>query len=504
MQPLKNILFKKIPMDFNQLLQKTGEFGIVEQVHLPIVIASGLPDGRLNEIVIFENGAMGSVFLLEKDVVQILVYTKHTIKPGLKITRTDTFLSVPVGAELLGHTITPLGDGLSNAEFAKPTKRHEIEATPPGMSERVKIATPFLTGVSVIDLMVPLGKGQKELVMGDRKAGKTSFLMSTMKNQIQQGTIVIYGAIAKRKSDIKKIEQFLSAEKLTDKTVIVATSPHDSPNLIYLTPYAAMTVGEYFRDQGSDVLVVLDDLSTHAYFYREMALVANKFPGRDAYPGDIFHAHARLLERAGNFKTEKGERSITVLPVAEVIEGDLTGYITTNLMSMTDGHIFFDGNVYFEGRRPAVNVGLSVTRVGRQAQVSLLRSINRETSAFLTLYQKLQNLSHFGAELTPTVQEVLTTGENIYTFFNQSFTVLLPAPVMVNMFGLIWLNHLKNEMPRLDQVKNNFVEAYNGQSKTLFDESMKCESLNQLLGYLNAHKDEFLLIAQNHAEQKTN
>lgn len=487
---------KKLPMDFNEILQKIGEFGMVEQVHLPIVIASGLPDARLNEIVLFENGAMGSIFLLERDVVQILVYTNQTIKPGIKITRTNTFLSVPVGVELLGHSINPLGQGLSAVKFPIPQQRREVESAPPGLSERIRIITPFLTGVSVVDLMVPLGKGQKELIMGDRKAGKTSFLLSTMKNQIQKGSIIIYAAIAKRKSDIKKVEQFLMQEKLTDKTVVVATHPHDSPNLIYLTPYSAMTIAEYFRDSGNDVLLVLDDLTTHAYFYREMALVANKFPGRDAYPGDIFHAHARLLERAGNFKTQHGERSITVLPVAEVIEGDLTGYITTNLMSMTDGHIFFDGNVYFEGRRPAVNIPLSVTRVGRQAQDSLLRSINRETSTFLTLYDKLQNLSHFGAELTPSVQEILATGENIYLFFNQSYDLLLPAPVMVHIYGLVWLNFLKEQMGRMEEIKSDLAEAYAGDSKALFDEGMKSESLNNLLQYISSHKDEFLRLCK--------
>ncbi len=482
-------------MDFNQMLEKIGEFGTVEQVHLPLVIASGLPEARLNEIVLFEGGGMGSIFLLEKDIVQILVFTKHPIKPGTKIARTDTFLSVPVGDELFGKAIDPLGRALSSQPFQGPAKHREIEVGPPGMSERQRITTPFLTGVSVVDLMIPLGKGQKELVMGDRKAGKTSFILSTIKNQVQDGSIAIYAAIAKRKSDIKKVQQFLTEEKLVDKTVVVASSSYDSPNLIYLTPYSAMAIAEHFRDEGHNVVLILDDLTTHAYFYREMALVANKFPGRDAYPGDIFHAHARLLERAGNFKTQHGERSITVLPVAEVIEGDLTGYITTNLMSMTDGHIFFDGNVYFEGRRPAVNVALSVTRVGRQAQASLLRSINRETSSFLTLYEKLQNLSHFGAELTPTVQGVLATGENIYKFFNQSYNLLLPAPVMVTMFALIWSNLLQEDIDRMEEVKQNLVNAYNN-SEELFAEGMKCETLNQLLAYVTNHKDDFLTICK--------
>lgn len=485
-------------MDFNQQLTKLGEFGVIEQVHDSIVVASGLPDARLHEIVLFEMGGIGEVYLLNEDTIEILVFSRTPLIPGMKVTRSDAFLSVPVGEEFLGSTINPLGANLSaGGRQIAPTQWREIDVAPPGISKRAKISSPLVTGVTAIDLMVPLGKGQKELVIGDRKAGKTSFLLAAIKSQVSSGAIAIYAGIAKRKSDIKKIQQFLREQNLENRTIVVASSSYDSPSLIYLTPYSAMTIAEYFRDMGQDVILVLDDLSSHAYFYREIALVAKRFPGRDAYPGDIFHTHARLLERAGNFKTETGTASITVLPVAEVVEGDLTGYITTNLMSMTDGHIFFDGNVYFEGRRPAVNIPLSVTRVGRQAQSSLLRSINREISAFLTLFERVQNLSHFGAEVSSSVQTTILTGETIYKYFNQHYNLLIPPPVQVILFALLWLSFLHVDEETLEETKKQMIESYNNSlQRELFDEAMKKETFNELLSFVASHKEEFLVLCK--------
>lgn len=485
-------------MQFHEMLTKIGEFGIVEQVTDSIVVASGLPGARLHEIVMFETGGMGEVYLMDKNTVEILIFNRARIVPGVKVTRTNSFLSVPVGDELLGRIIDPLGNSLSSeGSQQKLTSWREVDVMPKGISARSRITVPLTTGVAAIDLMVPLGKGQKELVIGDRKAGKTSFLLATIKNQVAEGAIAIYAAIAKRKSEIKKIQQFLRDENLLDKTIVVATTSYDSPSLIYLTPYAAMTIAEDFRDRGQDVVLVLDDLSSHAYFYREIALVAKRFPGRDAYPGDIFHTHARLLERAGNFKTDQGTTSITVLPVAEVVEGDLTGYITTNLMSMTDGHIFFDGNVYFEGRRPAVNIPLSVTRVGRQTQSKLLRSINREITAFLMLYEKVQNLSHFGAEISPTVRETISTGDSIYKFFNQHYSLLLPLPVQVILFSLLWLNFIEGRAEVIEDAKNNMLQNYvTLVNKDIFTEAMKKETLNELLKYVTSNKEEFLKLCK--------
>jgi F-type H+-transporting ATPase subunit alpha len=258
-----------------------------------------------------------------------------------------------------------------------------------------------------------------------------------------------------------------------------------------------MTVGEYFLEQGHNVLVVLDDLSTHAKFYREVSLLANRFPGRDSYPGDIFYTHSRLLERAGNFKFKEGERSLTVLPVAEIVEGDFTGYIATNLMGMTDGHIYFDSNVYYRGVRPAVNISLSVTRVGRQSQTNLSRSINRELTAFLALYDKMQNLSHFGAELTDTVKQVLATGEMVYSFFEQPYEVVVPLEVQIILISMLWLRFFDTATKEeIEMYRESLHKAYgNPSNKQLIDSFLqKSNSFNELLGLISQYKQQLMLM----------
>src|SRR5258708_6702594 len=294
----------------------------------------------------------------------------------------------------MGQTINPLGELLDpSLPFTEPQELRDIDAKPVGISGRQKITSPRVTGISLIDLLIPLGRGQRELIIGDRKTGKTSLLMTTIKKQVSEGVIAIYAAIAKKKSDIKRLQEFFVQEQIMDKVIIVATSSYDSPSLIYQTPYAAMAIAEYFRDQGIHSLLILDDLSTHAKFYRELSLLARRFPGRDSYPGDIFYVHSRLLERGGNFKHKTaGEVSITVLPVVEIVEGDFTGYISTNVMGITDGHIYLDSNIYYQGMRPAVNIPLSVTRVGRQTVDKLTRDVNKNLTSFLANYEKLQNL----------------------------------------------------------------------------------------------------------------
>ena len=238
---------------------------------------------------------------------------------------------------------------------------------------------PMFTGMTLVDLMIPLGRGQRELVLGDRKTGKTQFLLQAALAQASVGTVCVYACIGKKKAEILRVKEFFAKEGILDKTVIVASSSQDSTGEIFTCPYTAMAVAEFFRDRGQDTLVLLDDMTTHAKFYREMSLLLRKFPGRDSYPGDIFHIHSKLLERSGNFVIKKDgnemDVAITCLPAAETIQGDLTGYIQTNLMSMTDGHIYFDNELFFKGRRPAINPFISVTRVGYQTQTSLRKEM---------------------------------------------------------------------------------------------------------------------------------
>ncbi len=457
---------------FDALLQKSGEYGVVYQVSHPIVFIEGLPKVKTHEVIIFETGQKAEVFAINRGKVEARIFSHEPVRVGTMVTRTDTLLSVPVGTELLGHAINPLGEPLDpSIPFTPPTMMRDIEAKPVGISGRQKITKQLVTGVALLDLMIPLGRGQRELLIGDRKTGKTSLIMNIIKTQIFEGNTVIYAAIAKKKSDIKKLQQYFIEEKIMDKIIIVATSSYDSPTLIYQTPYAAMTIAEHFKEQGTDTLLILDDLSSHAKFYREISLLARRFPGRDSYPGDIFYVHSRLLERGGNFKHKtKGEVSLTCLPVIEIVEGDFTGYIATNVMGITDGHVYLDSNIYFQGNRPAVNIPLSVTRVGRQTLDKLTRDINKDLTAFLSANDKLQNISHFGQELTEDVKKSLKMGEMIQKFFNQPYQESVPRIVQLVVISLI-LQNLIDKVEDLEDVKRGLITAFydRGKQKILYD-----------------------------------
>ncbi len=483
---------------FNTYITEIGEYGIVEQVRTPLAIISGLMGAHLNEIVVFESGEKGQVFMVQKDAVTVLIFSKESVIVGTRVTRTNQFLSVPVGNDVLSKMIDPLGGSLvSNQPEIMHLPKREIDTKVVGMVGREKITQPFYTGTSLIDMLVPLGKGQKELVIGDRKTGKTSFLLTAMKTQAKNGVKIIYAAIGKKKSDIKRVRAFFEQEGLTDSTVIVATSSYDSPSLIYLTPYSAVTIAEFFRDQGQETLVVLDDLSTHAKFYREISLLANRFPGRESYPGDIFYTHARLLERAGNYDINGKEVSVTILPVAELVEGDFSGYIATNLMGITDGHIYFDSNSFYEGKRPAVNVSLSVTRVGKQTQSKLRKSITQEITAFLGTYQKMQNLSHFGAELTDTVKNILSTGELAYNFFEQHYNTVLPINVQIVLFGILWLKFFPEaSISEIRDYRERLISLYEmDEGKKYIDAFVvDVNSFNELLSKITQKKEELIKI----------
>ena len=482
--------------DFNYYLNSIGEIGYVEQTTSSIIYASGLPYVKPGELVLFENKGLGQVLSLERDSVEILVFSKHLLTSGTKIVRTNEFLKIPLGIELLGNVIDPLGKSLEDKLLITnpSTIFGSINTLPSGITTRIIINRHFVTGVPIVDLVIPLGYGQKELIIGDRKTGKTDFLLQSVLSQARLGNICVYAAIGKRKLDIKKLKDVFAKYEIMDRIVIVASGSQDPTGLIFLTAYSAMTISEYFRDQGSDVLLVLDDLSTHAKFYREIALLGKKFPGRNSYPGDIFYTHASLLERAGNFLTGKGEKAITCLPVAETMQGDLSGYIQTNLMSMTDGHLYFDTDLFAKGRRPAINPFLSVTRVGKQTQSNTKRDINREILSFLTLFEKMQSFTHFGAELNEATKVTISVGEQIIKFFQQPSSTTIPINAQILLFCLLWLNVVQKfsffdkeedleKIIRLYETREDFRKY----TDTMIDTAT---SYNNLLGIIRQKKDD--------------
>lgn len=419
-------------LTFEKALRDTGEIGTVSQVIHVLAMVDGIPDARIDEIVIFDNGEMGMVSALNQHV-EVLMLGSGQVKVDSKVARTGKFLDVAVGPELLGKIIDPLGNSLLDPFTIANPIYNSIERVPDKILNRDLIREPLITGVPIVDLVVPLGRGQRELLIGDQKTGKTAFLLQTVANQASQGNICIYSAIGKKRTSIRRFYDRFKNWGIEKNVVMVASGSSDSPGMIFINPYVSMTIAEYFRDQGRDVVLILDDLTTHAKFYREISLLGKRFPGRNSYPGDIFYIHSRLLERGGKFV--KG--SITVLPVVDTVLGDLAGFIQTNVMSMTDGHLFFDSEYANLGRHPAVNPFLSVTRVGFQTQAGLVRDVSRKLSAFLVRLEKLQQFLHFGAELSEDTFKSIAIGERLIAFFNQPTEVVVPLNVSVFVVGAI-------------------------------------------------------------------
>lgn len=483
---------------YNTCLDKIGETGFVEEVNHPVVYVKGLPKARMSEVVYFESGCMGVVTSLSEDFVEIMVLSNKPVLVGTQVSRSGEILRVPVGEGFLGNAVNSLGDSLyENKVITNIDEFRGIDSTPPSINLRERISAPLETGVSLVDFLIPLGKGQRELIIGDRNSGKTTFVTQTILSQARSGSVCIYAAIGKKKHSIRRVEEQLEKFGVKNQVIIVGSASSDPIGYIYLTPYTAMTLAEYFRDKGRDVLLVLDDLSTHAKYYRELSLISKKFPGRDSYPGDVFFVHARLLERAGNFKVGDGKvASITCLPLAETVEGDMTGYIQTNLMSITDGHVFFDQEIYKSGKRPAINYFLSVTRVGRQTQNKIRWGINRELSSFFYLHGKTERFIHFGAELNEGIKSTLEMGKKLDQYFDQTTDEIYPIDVQILLFVLIWSGVLKEET-------QGKILFYKSQAKKMYDKSpafkdkvkkliASCDDFNQLLGKVSAQHKELL------------
>ena len=434
--------------EFASYLNTTGEVGFVRRVISSLVYVEGLPGVRPFERVMFEDETYGYVNAFTEDSVEIISFSEVPLPAGLRVARTNEQLSVPVGEELLGTMIDPLGRPLrQDRNWRSPAHRRAVETEPLPIRARARITEPCITGITAADIMVPLGKGQRVLIIGDQKTGKTSFLLRTVISQIREGSVGIYVTVGKSKLIIRQIEDTFREAGVLERTIVVAAYAEEPAGIIHLAPTVGMTIAEYFRDAGEDVIIVIDDLSMHAKMHRELALLGRRPPGRNSYPGDIFYVHARLMERAGNFITPAGERSITCLPVIEAPHGDITGYIATNTISMTDGHIYFDYNLYVEGRRPAINPFLSVTRVGRQIQPPVTKEINQLLTTFLSSARQLETVTSFGAELNDQIKTTLEKQRNIYLFFNQFAHEIVAPPLQLYLFSLVWTERWKNAPP---------------------------------------------------------
>jgi F-type H+/Na+-transporting ATPase subunit alpha len=400
--------------------------GIVTRVGDGVAWIYGLRSVGYSEMVEIEASSGGSVTafalnLLEDEIGAVILGEDEQIRAGARVRLTGRILSIPVGPELVGRVVDPLGRPLDDKGEIKTKLTGEIEKIAPGVIERKSVHEPLLTGLTAIDTMVPIGRGQRELIIGDRQTGKTAIAVDTMVNQAKQetGVINIYVAIGQKNAKVARLIERLKREGVMDQTIVVATSAADPASLQYLAPYAGCAIGEYFRDNKQHALIIYDDLSKHANAYRQMSLLLRRPPGREAYPGDVFYLHSRLLERAAKLSDALGAGSLTALPIIETQAGDVSAYIPTNVISITDGQIYLETDLFYQGIRPAISVGLSVSRVGGAAQPASTRSVAGSLRLNLAQYRELAAFSQFSSDLDAETQARLSRGHLLTEILKQ-------------------------------------------------------------------------------------
>ena len=447
------------------------EVGTVLQVGDGIARIHGLENAVAAEMLELPHGVMGLVLNLEEDSVgAVLLGDDYLIKEGDLVKRTGKVISVPVGDALIGRVVTPLGEPLDDKGPIETLEYRPVEFKAPGVIRRQPVKEPLQTGLKAIDAMIPIGRGQRELIIGDRGTGKTAIAVDTIINQKGQDVICIYVAIGQKASTVASLVQRLEQFGAMDYTIVVMASASTSAPLRYIAPYAGAAMGEYFTYQGKHALCIYDDLSKHADSYRQMSLLLRRPPGREAFPGDVFYLHSRLLERACKLRDEEGGGSLTALPIIETQAGDVSAYIPTNVISITDGQIFLETSLFYSGVRPAINVGISVSRVGGNAQVKAMKKVAGSLRLDLSQFRELEAFAKFGSELDPETLKTLARGERLVAMLNQpqyqpwpvedQVTVIFAATQgylddidvpKVNDFSTALLVYLKSQYPDLGE-----------------------------------------------------
>ena len=394
--------------------------GRVERVGDGIALVSGLPDACLNELLGFDGGRMGFALTLDADSIgAVLLDNGEAIEAGSRVTGTGEVVQVSVGPGLLGRIVDPLGRPLDRDEPIKAEAQMPVERAAPGIIERDLVAEPVQTGILTVDALFAVGRGQRELIIGDRATGKTAIGVDTIINQKHSDLICVYVAIGQRATAVKRVIEAVQQHGAPERCVFVVASAAASPGLQWIAPFAGFTIAEYFRDRGQHALVVIDDLTKHAATHRELALLTREPPGREAYPGDIFYLHSRLLERSAKLSAELGGGSLTALPIAETDAGNLSAYIPTNLISITDGQIVLDSHLFAANQRPAIDVGLSVSRVGGKAQTAAMRAVSGRVRLDYAQFLELEMFTRFGGLSDARVKAQMTRGERIRALLNQ-------------------------------------------------------------------------------------
>ena len=437
-------LIKSRIKNYNSKLQ-LADVGTVVTVGDGIVRIHGLEKCMLNELLEFENGVQCMAMNLEQDFVgAVMLGSDEDIKEGSTVKRTGSIMSVPVGEALLGRVVNSLGQPIDGkgAILAKETR--PIEKIASGIITRKPVTVPLQTGIKAIDSMIPIGRGQRELIIGDRQTGKTAIAIDTIINQKGKDVICIYVAIGQKNSTVAGVVEQLRAGGALDYSIVVSATASELAPLQYIAPYSGCTMGEYFMDQGKDVLVVYDDLSKHAVAYRTLSLLLKRPPGREAYPGDVFYLHSRLLERAARLNENYGGGSLTALPIIETQAGDVSAYIPTNVISITDGQIYLESELFNAGVRPAVNPGISVSRVGGNAQIKAMKKVAGTLKLDYSQYRELQSFAQFGSDLDKDTKERLAKGERIVEVLKQDQNSPLEVEEQVVIIYAVVHNYLKD------------------------------------------------------------
>ncbi|MBQ4381503.1 MAG: F0F1 ATP synthase subunit alpha [Oscillospiraceae bacterium] len=422
-----------------------SETGTVILVGDGIARASGLRSCLMNELVEFSNGEMGMAQNLEENTVSIVILgTDSGIREGDSVRRTGKVVSVPVGEAFIGRVVNALGAPIDGKGEIEAAGYRPIESPAPGIIQRKSVSVPLQTGIKAIDSMIPIGRGQRELIIGDRQTGKSTIALDTIINQKGQNVICIYVAIGQKRSTVAQVVANLEAAGAMDYTIVVSATASELAPMQYIAPYSGCAMGEYFMQQGKDVLVIYDDLSKHAVAYRAISLLIRRPPGREAYPGDVFYLHSRLLERAARMAPEYGGGSLTALPIIETQAGDVSAYIPTNVISITDGQIFLESELFHAGIMPAVNPGISVSRVGGNAQIKAMKKVAGSLKLIYSQYRELQSFAQFGSDLDKDTKERLDHGERIVEVLKQKNGATIPAELQVCIFYAATKGYLKN------------------------------------------------------------
>ncbi|MBM2820296.1 MAG: synthase subunit alpha, F-type H+-transporting ATPase subunit alpha [Candidatus Berkelbacteria bacterium] len=468
------------------------ETGVVTEVGDGVAKIYGLASAKSLEMIEFEaidnQKTLGMVLNLEKDSIGAIVLgDSNLIKAGSTVKTTGKVLEIPVGENLIGRVVSPLGEPLDGKGSIQTNKTSPVEKVAPGVITRESVNAPLQTGIKAIDSMIPIGRGQRELIIGDRGTGKTAIAIDTIINQTniaksenKKPVISIYVAIGQKESKVARLVATLEETGAMENTIVVVAGASDSAALAYLAPYAGATIGEFFRDSGKDALIVYDDLSKHAWAYRQISLLLRRPPGREAYPGDIFYLHSRLLERAAKLNTENGGGSLTALPIIETQAGDISAYIPTNVISITDGQIFLENDLFYKGIRPALNIGLSVSRVGAAAQVKAMKKIAGKLKLEAAQYRELEAFAQFASDLDDTTKKQIERGKRITEILKQSNNEPMPVAEQIAILYAVTNGYFDNiEVGKIQNTERNLLLGLRTNNKKLLDEIAQAGELTE-------------------------